>query len=481
MKSAIQPTLQRWFPFLQDDAYLEALKSIAVPIILQQAIASVLNAVDVLMLGQLGETSVAAVGLANQLGFLMMFVLFGTTSGAAAFISQYWGKRDIPSIRRVLGIGMSICLLASVAFLVFVQISPATALHIYTSDPQVIETGIPYLRLISLTYPLTAISFCFGMVHRSTGWVRLPTTTGIIAILIKSGLSLVLIFGWLGFPRLGVPGAAIATLIARALETTILVFFTYWKRLPAAASVKEMYDFNFSYLKAVLEVAFPVILNESLWSLGISTYNAIYARIGTQSIAAYNIATTIEGMAFVLFIGVTDATAIMIGNRLGAGERETAYRYGGWSLRLNLMGGLLVGGLIILASFFVPSLYNISPEAKLYARNLLIIMGACVWIRTSNMVLVVGVLRSGGDTRVGALLDVGTLWAIGVPSALLAAFVFKLEIYWVYLLVMSEELVKLLIGYWRYRSRRWMHDLTVIQKEPHPTLVPVEEILNEAE
>jgi len=265
------------------------------------------------------------------------------------------------------------------------------------------------------------------------------------------------------------------------LETLILILFTYWKRLPAAASLKEMYDFNFSYLKAVLAVAFPVILNESLWALGISTYNAIYARIGTQSIAAYNIASTIEGMAFVLFIGVTDATAIMIGNWLGAEERETAFRYAGWSLRLNLIGGFLVGGLIILASFFVPTLYNISPEAKLYARNLLFIMGACVWIRTSNMVLVVGILRSGGDTRVGALLDVGTLWVIGVPSALLAAFVFKLEIYWVYLLVMSEELVKLFIGYWRYRSRRWMHDLTIIQKEPRPPLIPAEEILNEAE
>jgi Na+-driven multidrug efflux pump len=203
-----------------------------------------------------------------------------------------------------------------------------------------------------------------------------------------------------------------------------------------------------------------VVFNETLWSLGISIYNMIYARIGTESIAAYNIAATFEGMAFVIFVGLMDACAIMVGNKIGAGEKPTAYRFARRSIILATTSGVVVGLVMILCSIFVPSWYHISSKAAEYTHNILIVMGCCMWIRATNMITIVGVLRAGGDTRFGFFLDAGTVWLIGVPTALLGAFVLHLSIYWVLLMVMSEEFVKMLIGIWRFRSRRWMRDLT---------------------
>ncbi|MBI4928395.1 MAG: MATE family efflux transporter [Anaerolineae bacterium] len=439
---------------------MRGLSTIAVPIIIQQAITSVLNAVDVLMLGQLGEIPVAAVALANQIGFLMFFVLFGVGSGASVFSAQYWGKKDITNIRKALGIALTMSIISSAAFSILAVGFPQAALRIYTNDAAVIEEGSRYLRLVGLSYLLPAITFSFSMVHRSTGQVRLPTTTGTLAIIIKSVLSYGLIFGHFGLPQLGIVGAGYATIAARLVECAVMLIITYTKHLPAAASPKEMFSFDRRFLYAFLLVSMPVAVNETLWALGVSSYNAIYARIGTESVAAYNIASTIEGIAFVVFIGLMDACAIMVGNKIGAGDQETAIRYGYRSIGIAVAGGVLAGLLILITSTFITRFYNISDASAVFVRSLLIIMGCCLWIRAANMITIVGVLRAGGDTRFGLLLDAGSIWVIGVPTALLGAFVFKLSIQWVYLMVIFEELVKLSVGLWRVRSKRWIRDLT---------------------
>ncbi len=452
--------LQRLLPFLSDRDYMRGLSAIAVPIILQQAISASLNVVDVLMLGQLGEVSVASVGLANQVMFLMFFLLFGIGSGAGVFSAQYWGKRDLPNIHRTLGIALMMGLASSLGFTILAVGFPQAALRIFSADEQVISAGSSYLRILGLSFLFSAVTNSYAMVHRSTGHVRLPTTVGMVAIALKSFFSFGLIFGNFGLPRIGIVGAGIATLIARAIECAVVLGITYWRRLPAAAPIRAMFSFNLKFLKAFLVVSLPVVANETLWSLGISTYNAIYARIGTDSIAAYNIASTIEGMAFVIFIGLMDACAIMVGNKIGAGDHPTAIRYGDRSIRIATAFGVLVGLLIILVSTFITNFYKISPEAALYARNIMLVMGCCMWIRATNMIAIIGVIRAGGDTRFGFLLDAGTVWMIGVPSALLGAFVFHLNVYWVVLMVMSEEFVKMFIALWRVRSRRWLRDLT---------------------
>lgn len=443
-----------------DRAYYRLLTNFAIPIIIQQFIASSLNLVDVVMVGQLGDSAVASVGLANQVSFLLTLMMFGISSGGAAYSAQYWGKKDVKGIRKVLGISLLLSLVPSLLFTTIALAFPGSAMRLFTNDPAVITLGSKFLRLLGFSFSLYTISTCFAATLRSTGNVRLPMATSILAILLKTGLGYVLIFGHFGLPILGVEGAAVATVIARLVECVVLVSASYLTRTPAAAKIHELLNFNIAFLKNYLTIVLPVVFNETLWSLGVSTYNAIYARISTEAIAAVNIASTLEGLAFVIFIGISDACGIMIGNKIGAGDTEAAYRYGKRTLILSTGLAIWMGGGILAASQLVPILYKVSPTSLEYAQRILTVMAFALWIRTSNMTLVVGIMRGGGDTRFCFFLESGTMWLIGVPSAALAAFVFHLPVYWVYLMVLSEEFVKYLIGVARLRSRKWIHDLS---------------------
>lgn len=454
--------MRRIFTFQFDRPFLRALFTLALPIIVQNGISASLNAIDVMMLGQMGEVPVASVGLANQVFFLLTFMLFGVSSGAAIFSAQYWGKGDLAGIRRVLGLALMLNSAAALFFMVAALALPSQVLAIYTADPAVIATGTGYLRIAGWSYLLTAVSFSFASTLRATGNVRLPMMASVLAISFKTGLSYVLIFGKLGFPAMGVEGAALATLLARVLECTVLVIAAYRSKSPAAARLHELLDIRRDFLASFLKLAMPVAVNETLWSLGISVYNLAYARIGTESIAAVNIAGTIESLAFVIFIGISDATGILIGNRIGAGEQDTAFEYARRSLTLGTLAALGVGVLILVLRGPLLTLYAVSPQALGYANRILLVMGFTLWVRISNMTLIVGILRSGGDTRFGLLLDIGTVWAIGVPLALLGAFVLHLPVYWVYLMVMSEEVIKYVWALRRFHSGRWMRDVTVL-------------------
>lgn len=434
--------------------------AIALPIILQQFISSSLNLLNGLMIGQLGETSIAAVGLSNQVFFVMVLFLFGITSGSAIFTAQLWGKRDIANIHRVIGLTITLSLAAVLIFFCAAVFFPELALGIYTRDPAVIETGSSYLRIIGWSYLFTAVSFSFSSALRSTGDVRTPLVVSLGALSLAAGLGYVLIFGKFGFPALGVPGAAIATSAARVIEAAGLVILTYWKRSPIAAHPREMFSFDLPFTKAVLRRALPVGLNELFWALGTTTYNVIYARIGTAAIAAVNISSTIESLVFVIFIGISEATAILVGNEIGAGKEDNAFQIARGSLFICVGGGLLMGLLVYILSGAILDLYRVSPQVIDYAHRVLIAVSLSLWLRVSNMLLFVGILRSGGDTRFGFILDSFTLWLIGVPLAYVGAFVLHLPVYWVYPLALAEEFVKWLIVLRRFFSRRWIHNVT---------------------
>ena len=442
-----------------DRAFTRSLITLATPLIIQEFIYASLNMVDVVMIGQLGETAIAGVGLANQVFFLLMFMLFGISSGAGIFSAQYWGKGDLPGIHKVLGIALSLSLAASTIFTIIALGFPKFALSIYTSDPAVIEQGSSYLWVSGFSYLLTAISFSYGFTLRSTGNVRLPMLASGIAISLKTLLSYLLIFGHLGLPAMGLTGAALATIIARAVECVVLIGIIYLRRLPVAASLGQMFSFDRIYLFKFLKTSLPVVANETLWSLGVTTYNLVYARISTDAISAVNIASTFEGLAFVAFIGVSDACGILIGNKIGAGDEGAAYRYARYGLIIGVCGAVLVGAGMIASTVFLPHLYHISPSVLEYARLLLMVMGSCLWVRVLTLTLMVGVLRSGGDTRYALILDAGVMWTIGVPTAFITAFVFHLPVYWVYLLIISEELIKSLVALARFRSKHWIHNL----------------------
>ena len=398
-------------------------------------------------------------GLAGQLAFLLNLVHFGIISGAAMFTAQFWGKKDIPNLRRVLGLCLMLAISASAIFFALSQFFPSQILSIYSKDPEVVALGTNYVRVFSWTFLFFAITFSYALVMRSTGDVRTPTTISVCALLISTFLSYSLIFGKFGFPDMGIQGAAVAAVIARALECITLVSVTYIKKSPVAASLRELTDFDRAFIAKVIKPMLPVILNELFWALGITTYNIIYARMGTSSFAAMNIVSTIEQMAFVLFIGISNATSVLVGNRIGAGKEDEAFVYAGRSLGLGFAGGILVGLVLQLVKAPILSLYNVSPEVIENASRVINIITFFLWVRVSNMTIVIGILRAGGDTRFSLFLDGFIIWIVGVPMAYLGANVFHLPVYFVYLCAMSEEATKWILGVARYRSRKWINNL----------------------
>lgn len=452
----------------RDRAFFKALFRLALPIVAQNIISASMNLIDVAMIGQLGETSVAAVGLANQVFFILILIFFGISTGSAIFTAQYWGQKDVASIRRVLGICLTLAVGVSAVFTVISLSFPRQFLGVYTKDMLVVGLGSNYLRIVCASYVVTAVSFSYASILRSTEEVRLPMFVSICAILIKTGLGYLLIFGRLGFPELGIMGGAVSTVVSRYFECAFLVTLAYRRKTAAAAALKELNGFTGGLFRRYLRTVLPVAFNEFMWSLGMTTYNLVYARISTEAIAAMNIVSSIENLAFVLFLALSDATGILIGNRIGAGEEEKAFNYARRSLMIGFLGAILMGTAIILAKDTVIHIYKISDLSLRYVNTVLVISAATMWVRVSNLLVIVGVLRAGGDTRFGMFLDLSSVWAIGVPLALLGGLVFHLPVYYVYLMVMSEELVKLGIGLWRFSSRRWINNL-IRPTAPAPT------------
>lgn len=454
--------------FLRDRAFFRTMLAIALPVSFQQLITAGLNMIDVLMVGQLGETSVAALGLANQIFFLLILFLFGVTSGMSIFTAQFWGKGDIEQIHHVLGICLTIAISVGALFSFAAVFIPERLMGFYTEDPAVIKLGSDYLRIIGVSYVFTAISISYASVLRSITQVTLPVLVAVVALALKTVLAYLLIFGLAGLPALGVRGAALATCIGWIFQTILLVSLVYIRKSPLAANPLALFHFDRPFLFRVLKTSTPAALNEVLWSVGITSYNAVYARIGTDAIAAVNINATIEELYFVLFIGLGNACSVMVGNQIGAGGKDAAFEYG---RRFTILGVLvaLAGGVIAFAlRETVVGLYQISPSAAENLRGLILVFALSSWLRMFNFILFIGVLRAGGDTRYAMFTELFSVWMIGVPSALIGGFVLHLPVYWVYAMVLLEEAAKAGIVFRRYLSRKWIHDLVNATGDPAP-------------
>lgn len=455
--------IKKIIDFLNDPDYYRVLFRLAMPIALQNLISSSLTMIAVLFIGQLGETAVASVSLANQVFFLLNLMVFGVVSGCSIFIAQLWGKKDVHNIRRVVSLTFKLAISVAIFFTALGFFFPQTVLHIYSNDPEVIARGGRFLHIICWTYIFFAITMVLSSASRSTGNVRLPLFVSTSALGIEVLLAFPLIFGVkaIGFPALGIDGFAIAALVARILECGALLFFTYRnKENPIRVGLRELFEWDWKFNVAVLKPVLPVIGNETLWSFGITAYNAIYGHISTDAVAAMNMVATIDQLAFVIFLGMGTATSIMVGNLIGRGENDRAFTYGGRSLSLQMLGAMLMGVIVYLFGPYIFNLYKVSSEVVESARAILTVMSMGMWIRASNHVIILGILRAGGDTRFSLILDGLVIWCIGVPAAALGAFVFGLPIYYVYALTLTEEAFKLGIGLWRYLSRRWINDMT---------------------
>lgn len=448
--------------FLRDRSFLREMLTIALPISFQQLINASLNMIDVIMVGQLGETSIAALGLSNQVFFVFILLLFGLTSGMAIFTAQFWGKGEIEPIRKVLGMSILITSVIAVIFTLAATLAPRTVLGFYTEDKAVIEIGASYLSIVGFSYIPVALATSYIATMRSIHLVKLTVIATISALIFKTTLGYMLIFGIGGLPALGVRGAAIGTASGWILELILLLILVYARKTPLAANPLTFFAFDFSFFGRVLKTTLPALANEMFWSFGITTYNAIYARIGTDSIAAINVNATIEELAFVVFMGLGNASAVMVGNRIGAGQKEEAFETVRRVVILSVFSAWMVGLGVVFLRDAVVSLYDLSPSGEYNVRMLMLMMGLVLWIRMFNFSTFIGALRAGGDTRFALLMELCSIWLIGVPAAYIGAFVLHLPVYYVYLMVALEEIFKALISGWRVYSRKWIHDLVNI-------------------
>lgn len=453
-----------------DKVFLGKAFKIACPVAMQGMLNTVVNLADTMMIGTLGATAIAAVGLANKFFFVFTLLVFGVVSGSGVLAAQYWGNGDVKNIRKVLGLSLAIALGGAALFVLAGLLSPDGVMRIFTESEASIHLGAAYLAVVVISYPFTAITNVFVAMLRAVGKVKAPVVTSCIAILTNIFFNFLFIFPertvLLGgrsllIPGLGlgVVGAAWATLIARVLEMTILLSVTYWKKWPVAARLKEMVGYEKAFVLQFVRTASPVILNEFMWGLGTTMYSLAYGRMGDDAVAAITIATTIQDIVVVLFQGLSAATAVILGNEMGAGKLKQAERYATYFFILQFLVTVAGGALIAAGRWQVIGLYKITPDVAADVSALILIFVAYMPAKMFNYVNVVGVLRSGGDTKMCLFLDTSGVWAIGVPLAFLGGLVWKLSICQVYTLVMLEEVYKMVLGYWRYRQKKWLRNL----------------------
>jgi len=456
--------------FLKDRSFLREMLTIAVPISLQQFFNASLNLIDVVMVGQLGETSIAGVGLSNQVFFVFILLLFGLTSGMAIFTAQFWGKREMEPIRKVLGMSILSASVIALVFTIAATVFPHAVLRLFTNDTKVIEIGSQYLGTVGFSYIAVAIATSYVATLRSIQHVVLTVVATVSAITFKTILGYILIFGHFGLPALGVRGAAIGTASGWTLELILLFILVYTQKTPLAANPLTFFSFDFSFFQRVLRTTLPAVANELFWSVGIATYNGIYAHIGTDAIAAINVNATIEELGFVVFMGLGNACAVMVGNRIGAGKKDEAYETVRSVVTLSVISAWIVGLGVFLVRDIVVGWYNLSPAGVHNVRMLMLMMTFVLWIRMFNFVTFIGALRAGGDTVFALVMEICSIWLIGVPAAYIGAFVLHLPVYYVYLMVGLEELAKAVVSFWRFRSRKWIHDLVNVSVDEIPPL-----------
>lgn len=444
---------------IRDKKFLKTLWVLALPIAIQNFIMSSLNLVDNIMIGSLGEGAIAAVGLANQYFFIFMLCLSGVNAGASVFMSQYWGKKEERKIKSVLGLDLTIGFVTSIIFALGAFLFPTAIMRIFSTDLEVITLGTSYLKIAAISYLVTNVTMAYSSVLRSSEQPAIPMYASLIGVLVNAFLNWVFIFGNLGAKPMGVVGAALATTIARFIEMFFILSMIYLRKNKMAASFKEMMSFDLEFTKIYFKTSWSVIVNEIVWSLGMTAYSIAYARIGTNAVASMQIATTIGNMFMVVFIGIAIAASIMIGNQIGAGEEKLAESYANKIGIISPFVGLVFGFLLWTLAPILVKPFNIEAKTVLSTITVLRIMAVFCPIRVYNLVMIVGIFRGGGDTTYSMLVQAGTIWLYSVPISFIAAIIFKLPITTVYFLICTEEFIKIFFEIKRLKSGKWIRNV----------------------
>ena len=455
--------------YLGDRTFWRVTLTLALPVAIQNVLTSSFQLVDTLLVAQLGDLTLSAVGMAAQWGWLSFVLIFGLCSGMSVFVSQYWGVKDRKGIRRVLGIGILSSLVFSFVFMLVARIAPQWVLRMFNKDEAVIAAGCDYLRIVCFSYPAVALSNILSTALRNTERVKLPMYVSIFTTIANAIVDYGLIFGKFGLPAMGVRGAALATCISAWLGPVLILFFSVPEKNILTGPVRELLAFGFDNLKLFFSRAAPVILNEFMWALGIMVLNIIYSNQGYEYYAGITIFRTFSDLSFAFFAGLGNACVIMVGKSIGQGKIRRGISDARRFSVLTPLAGLVIGLVTIALRDQLILLFaagnSLSALTLQTALSVTVFCSLEQIVRNIPYVQVVGVFRSGGDTLHGMLYDLGSLWLVGIPAALIAALFHAPFLVVVAAAYLGEDLPKSVLCLRRFVSMRWIMPVTAQGKE----------------
>lgn len=446
----------------QDDKkhFYKLVFSLVLPMALQNLINVGVSTADVVMLGRVSETALSASSLAGQVQFIMFLILFGLTSGAGVLTAQYWGKKDIRTIEKVLGITMRFALIIAILFTIAVFLFPYQIMGIYSNEEDVIREGVSYLQIIAFSYIFTTITMIYLNIMRSIERVIIATVVYLVSLVVNVLLNFVFIFGMFGLEPMGVRGAALATLIARVIEFAIVLVYSKFINKEVRFHRKDLFPHDRLLMMDFLKYSLPVLINELIWGAGTSTNAAIIGHLGKAAVAANSVTQVTRQLAMIVSFGLASATAILIGKAIGENQEERAKLYAKRFMRLSIIFGILGAFVILGVSLVAKDMLSLSEQAKTYMRFMMFVMSYFAIGQSFNSVVVVGICRAGGDTKFGLYLDAFFLWGVSILFGAIAAFLLKLPVPFVYMALLSDEILKIPVTYWRYRTMKWLKNVT---------------------
>ena len=439
----------------ENRAFYRMAIALVIPMALQNLINVGVTTADVVMLGKVGETALSGASLAGQVQFIMNLIFFGLTSGASVLTAQYWGKQDVRTIEKVFGISMCISLGIGVVFLAAAQVFPRQLMYAFSSEEPVIREGISYLRIVSWSYLPVAFTMIYLNLMRSVERVVVATWTYFASLIINIIGNAILIFGMFGLPAMGVRGAAYATLFAR-----MVVLYIKWKGNPISLHFKDFVRFDRLLLKDFVVFSSPVVANELMWGLGMSANAAIIGHLGSAAVAANSVAQVSRQLIMVIGFGLAAATSVMIGKVIGEQKLRLAEAYARKFVWLSVGITLAAATGLFLCRGFISGSMTISDQAKDYLNFMLFVVCYYAIFQSYNTTLVVGVFRAGGDTRIGFFVDVIGMWCFSIFLGAVTAFWLHWGVKAVFVVLLSDEIVKIPITTWRYRKKLWLRNVT---------------------
>ena len=430
------------------------------PIAIQNLMTALVSASDAFMLGFVSQTSLSAVSLATQIQFVHNLFMLALTIGATTLAAQYWGKGDTDSVEEILAIVLKISMAVSVVFFIAAMFFSGFLMRIFTNDIRLIQAGIPYLRIVSVSYMFMGFSQIYLCIMKNSGRTAKSTIYGSVAVVINIGFNVIFIFGLAGFPAMGIAGAALATTVSRALELLLTIYENMHRSL-VCVRLKYIRNSSKKLKKDFWHYTTPVLGNELVWGCGFTMFSVIMGHLGSDAVAANSVANILKNIIACVCNGIGIGAGIIVGNELGKGEMERATEYGNRLFKLAVFAGA-VSGLILLAVSPVLRIFtgSLSAQAHSYLKNMMYICTYYMIGKSVNATVIAGVFCAGGDTKFGLKCDAVTMWVILIPIGMITAFVLKLPIMVVYFIISMDEIIKLPAVYRHYKKYNWVRNLT---------------------